>query len=334
MPIDLLVPRLLLPDDAPREMRSLRLPALEKWLARSDRVRTDVRGAVPWLARRFALHGALPVAAIAFAGEGGAREGTWLRADPVHVRIGQNGATLVHGAGLAIEAHEATALLDALQAHFRDDGLQFAAPAPDRWYVRVPENELPQTVDLEEALGRNIADVLPSGGERINWRSAVTEAQMLLSGHAVNERREREQRPAVNSLWFWGGGSMPTQVASPYSTVYADDPLVRGLGALSGARVAAVPAKLDDLRTFEPGDEALAFARELALAYDVGDAAAWRENAGRLDRDWFGALGEVVVRFESVRLILPSLRDTLVATLTKASRGRWWRARKPLSAIA
>ena len=200
--------------------------------------------------------------------------------------------------------------------------------------MRVPENELPQTVDLEEALGRNIADVLPSGGERINWRSAVTEAQMLLSGHAVNERREREQRPAVNSLWFWGGGSMPTQVASPYSTVYADDPLVRGLGALSGARVAAVPAKLDDLRTFEPGDEALAFARELALAYDVGDAAAWRENAGRLDRDWFGALGEVVVRFESVRLILPSLRDTLVATLTKASRGRWWRARKPLSAIA
>src|SRR4029079_6541443 len=93
------------------------------------------------------------------------------------------------------------------------------------------------------------------------------------------ERREREQRPAVNSLWFWGGGSMPTQVASPYSTVYADDPLVRGRGALWGVRVAAVPAKLDDLRTFEPGDEALAFARELALAYDVGDAAGWGGSA-------------------------------------------------------
>ena len=334
MPLDLLVPDLLLPIGAPPELRALRLPAIEKWLARADVSRADARGALPWLKREFGLQVSAPVAPVAFAGEGGTREGALMRADPVHVRIDQSSAMLVHGAALAIASDEAAALLDALQSHFRDDGLQFAAPAPDRWYVRVPENEIPQTVSLEEALGRDIGGLLPEGGNRINWRSAMTEAQMLLSAHAVNERRERERRPTVNSLWFWGGGAMPSNLAAPYSTVYADDPFVRGLGGLSGARVAGLPAKLGDLRTFEPGDEVLVAASDLAAAYGQGDAAAWRETALRLDRDWFAALGELVLRFESVRLILPSARDALVATLTKSARGRWWRARKALASLA
>ena len=37
MPLDLLVPDLLPPPDAPAAMRDARLPALEKWLGRADR---------------------------------------------------------------------------------------------------------------------------------------------------------------------------------------------------------------------------------------------------------------------------------------------------------
>jgi hypothetical protein len=66
----------------------------------------------------------------------------------------------------------------ALQSHFASDGLEFTAPSPDRWYVRMPAGEAPRTTPLAEAKGRNVFGLLPADGR---WRSAMTEAQMILS---------------------------------------------------------------------------------------------------------------------------------------------------------
>ena len=87
MPLDLLVSDLLLPPDAPAAMRALRLPALEKWLARADLESVPARGAAAWLAAEYALPSPPAVAAISLAGEGEAAAGAWMRADPVHLRI-------------------------------------------------------------------------------------------------------------------------------------------------------------------------------------------------------------------------------------------------------
>jgi hypothetical protein len=343
MPLDLLVADLLLPPDAPTALRATRLPHLEKWLARADAAKSPSRGAAGALASLHGLPAPAPIAAISLAGEkigdrpqfsaGQKMEVcprfSWLRADPVHLRIDHDAVKLHDGSILGVSRDEAEELIAALQAHFAPDGLEFFALAPDRWYVRVPEGESPRTTPLPHALGRNVFGLLPEGTGRFNWRSALTEAQMVMSTHAVNARREEEGKLAINSVWFWGEGAAPASVEKRYSLVYANDSFALGLAALSGARLAAPPATL---AAVDFDDAVLVAIDTLTPPLNRGDAAAWQQGAALLERDWFATLGDAIERFGEVRVILPADTGTIVATLTPAARWRWFRARKPLTA--
>ena len=247
MPLDLLVPDLLSSPESRALLSALRLPALERWVARADVARLPENSPVEILARAFALPSPPPVAAVALAGDHEPREGGWVRADPVHLRIEQDGVALHDPAVLGITREEADGLVEALRALFSADGLEFHAPSPERWYVRVPEGEMPRTVPLEDAIGRNVFGMLPRGLGRINWASALTEAQMLFAAHDVNSRREAHGQPAINSVWFWGEGASPGEVASPYAAIFSDDPFARGLGRLSGTRLAPTGRSIADI---------------------------------------------------------------------------------------
>jgi hypothetical protein len=280
MPLDLLVPDLLSPDTA-----SPRLRSLEKWLARAD-IERNAAGGLAWLARAFGL-GELPVAAIECSAD--PAPGAWMRADPVHLRIQGDAVHLYDSSALQVTPAEALELIAALQSHFASDGLEFTAPSPDRWYVRMPAGEAPRTTPLAEAKGRNVFGLLPADGR---WRVAMTEAQMILSSHEVNTRRESEGKLAINSTWFWGAGALPEAAAKPYSVVYADDALARGLGTWSGARVTRVPRGIKDV--------------ELERAEDAILVAL--HDATRLDADerWFAALGTAIDKVRSRALVLPA----------------------------
>ena len=334
MPLDLLVPDLLPPPDAPAAMREARLRAVEKWLARADLERFPAVGAERWLAERFGLPWPAPVAAIALAGESGPRPGEWLRADPVHLRI-EGDSVVVHDPSvLELDRGEADALAASLQAHFGADGLRFHALDPHRWYVEVPEGERPRTVALEEVRGRDAFGRLPTGGASINWRSAITEAQMVLSANDVNARREIEGRPPANSVWFWGEGATPERLERPYVLVQAADPFARGLARLSGAELQAPPASLSEVDLVAESNCALVVLRDLAAPLARVDLKAWAKAAERLDESWFRELGGAIERFGEVRLVLPRSGDTLVAHLGPAARRRWLRRRRPLASHA
>lgn len=325
MSLDLLIPDLL---RAPGALAAPTLPSLERWLARADLARVP-GGAIAWLGRAFGLAHPIPVAAIETGGEG-----AWLRADPVHLRVGREGVQLVPAAALAIVEDEAAALVEALNAHFREDRLVFVASAAGRWHVRVPANELPRTVAPEEARGRDVALVFPEGSGSISWRRALTEAQMVLAAHGVNERRESAGKPAVNSVWFWGGGSLPAQAAAPYRWLASTDAFVRGLGRLTATPAATVPATIADMPDSPQGGGMLVELAGLQAAIDGADAAAWRDEALRLERDWFARLGSAIARFGRVRLVIPAQADTLVATLGGSARWRLLRGAKPLASYA
>ena len=334
MPLDLVVPDLLLPAEAPDSMRQLRLPALEKWLVRGHVSRVEAKGVEPLFAKSFGLAEPLPVAAITLASDDEPREGTWLRADPVHLRIDQQAVALHHGAMLGVTRDESTTLVAALQSLFAADGFEFLAPGVERWYVRIPPDELPETTPLDDVLGGSVFGLLPRGNGKINWASAITETQMLMSTHPVNEARERAGHAAINSVWFWGGGATPAVVSSPYALIYADDPFARGLARLSGTRLAELPPSLARIDAVREGESVLLVLDSLVRPLQRGDEAGWRAAAEALERDWFGALGEAIDRFETVRLVLPGPQHAVVAHLTHGARWRWLRRRKPLAAHA
>jgi len=222
-------------------------------------------------------------------------------------------------------------LSGALQAHFAADGLRFHVPAPDRWYVQVPDGELPRTVALQDVRGRNAFGQLPTGGERINWRSAMTEAQMVLSAHEVNARREAAGEPAVNSVWFWGEGRTPQSVERRYTLVQAAGAFARGLARLSDAQLQAPPARIGEVDLVAEANSALVVLEDLCAPLHRVDVEAWKQAAAELDERWFGELGAAIERFGSVRLVLPRARDTLVAHLGPSARRRWLRRARPLA---
>ena len=338
MPLDLLVPDLLLPPDAPAAMRELRLPALERWLARADVERGTAKTSMECLASAYGLEAPVPVAAIELATRGPSPrpspkgEGA-LCADPVHLRVERDAVTLHDASILAITDDEARALVASLQALFAPD-IEFEAAAPDRWYARVAADELPVTTPLATVRGRNVFGMLPAGKGRINWGSAITEAQMVLSGHEVNAKRDAAGLPSVNSVWFWGEGVAPAALARPYSDVYGRDAFTAGLAAMSGARAHGVPRALADLDLVGANETALVVLDGLTAPLHRVDVDAWRAQAEALDAAWFHGLGDAIQRFDRVRLVLPSEKGSRIAMLTPAARRRWFRRRKPLATHA
>ncbi|HST02544.1 MAG TPA: hypothetical protein VLJ84_12880 [Usitatibacter sp.] len=328
MPLDLLVPDLLLPEDAPGRLREARLPHAEKWLARGASLRGPRSDALRWIARSYGLQEPIPSAAISRIGEGGEAEGQWLRADPVHLRVENDGLVLHDPAALSLTLDEAEALAAALARQLAADGLAFEVLAPGRWYVRY-RGEAPRTVALADAFGRNIFGLLPKGSGDLSWANLLTEAQMVLAGHAVNEARN----PPVNSVWFWGEGAAPPALAHRYDVIYAEDPFPRGVARLSGARAEPAPARMETLLA-NPDESALVVIESLTVPLHRADTDAWLAAAARLDADWFAGLGEAISRWGTVRIVLPGERATHVVTLTPSARWRWFRPRQRLAAHA
>ena len=255
-----------------------------------------------------------------------------MRADPVHLRIDHDYLKLHDASVLDVSREEADALAGALQEHFRQDGIELRALAPHRWYVRAPAGTLPGTTSIEDALGRDVFGLLPAN-TAINWRSAITEAQMVLGAHEVNAQRDAEGKLAVNSVRFWGEGAAPAEVRKHYALVYTDDVFARGLGLLSGAEVRPL-APIADVDLARAEDSVLVTIGSLTAPLRRGDADGWRAAGATLDAQWFAGLGDAIERFDRVRLVLPAANGTRIATLTGSARWRWFRARKPLAAHA
>jgi hypothetical protein len=332
MPLDIVVPNLLPSPDAPPAMRSARLPNLERWLARAELTEAPVDGSHGWIAAEHGLADPIPFAALSLAGEGIDTPGEWIRADPVHMRVDRDDVVLHDPSVLELDTDETASLVAALQRHYSPDGLEFQAVSPERWYVRVPRGESPTTVPIERAYGRNVFGMLPRGRGRINWPSALTESQMVLSEHAVNTRRA-PSKLAANSVWFWGEGARPADLPLRYGVVYAMDSLSLGIARISGTEARPLPASLDEIAPSKRGPS-LVVVGSLVPWVRRADALAWLAAAVDVDGRWLDGLGDAIARHGVVRIVLPGEGHTRIATLTASSRWRWFRRRKPVAAYA
>jgi hypothetical protein len=236
-----------------------------------------------------------------------ASHNAWLRADPAYVQADISGGRMLACGDLDLSLADCEALLHPLKPLFGDEGFPISAPVPQRWYLMMPlESRFPEFSPPEAALGDNLESHLPAGDAGRRWRRLLNEAQVILHNHPLNAQRAREGKPPVNSLWFWGGGALPSSVRCDHATVCGDELLLRGLCELSKTPQEPVPSahsgKLRD------GD---------ALV-DLRGA----KHLGLLATDWILPAAAVLRSEDSLRL---DFADGAGWTIARSQRWRFWR---------
>ncbi|KIQ96445.1 hypothetical protein [Lysobacter sp. A03] len=279
-----------------------------RWFARADR--SDPDGEV--VQRQFdVLPRGWPVAAVTRQRDAGDAAGSaWMRADPVYIQPEINGARLMaHGDALALSEADTAAFLPALKPYFGDGGTLLDAPVPSRWYLQMPAGaKLPTMASLDNALGADLFEQLPDGPDGRRWRALLSEAQVILHNHPRNAERAALGLAPVNSLWFWGAGTLPDHVRTHHARISSDDDTLRAFGTAAGVPAVPLPARWE-----EEGDGLfdLRHLRDLA----VFDRDWWQPLSGQLRS---GGVASLVVEFaDGHRLVM-------------APRHRWRFWRRPL----
>jgi hypothetical protein len=310
-----------------------RFAAAETLIAKGRRKRHAAASPEAWLFGRFAVpkQRDWPVAPYTLLADGGAPERRfWLRADPVHLRLGRDTLTFADGAAVDVSRAESEALVETLNRHF-GDAMLFYPVQPARWYVRLREAPDMHTTPPSAAREQPIDGNLPRGPDAMRFHALMNEAQMLLHEHPVNAEREARREPALNSVWFWGGGVIAAARDRPFSTVFGDDPLARGLALAAGIPARALPQDADAMLAAAE-DEGVALV-VLDSPRDAADGAYFRERRAALERDWFGPLLAALQsgRIGMLTLSLPGEDSLLEIETVRSDLHRFWRLKRPLA---
>ena len=260
-----------------------------------------------------------PIAPMTFAlDHGEVPAGYCLRADPVHAIADRDVLRILDPTELSITAAEARDLVVTLNNHFAQDGLQFIAPHPARWYLALPADPQMRTHSLARVIGASLHDYLPFGENGKRWQGILNEAQMLLHEHPVNNAREARGELPINSVWFWGGGSVPSVAQKKWAQVWSDNVV-----ALSLAKLARVP------RTGAP-TSARAWLHEAITPGEHLVVLPAQVDLASMEAEWFAPLYEALKNKRLQRLTLHVMNGTAYS-VDAAVLKRWWIRRRPLA---
>lgn len=323
--LHLLIPDLFPPQEIAAEVcAGLRLPALEKMLGRGKSGSSRIFGLEDWLCARFGGRSVAPVRAASDGLDTG--DGYWLCADPVNLQL-QRAQMLVLPAP-AIDRDESAALCAKLNEHFADMGMTFFAPHPRRWYVRVEAEPQITTSSLRQVVGADAMFHQPQGMDALHWQRIMTEMQMLLYAHPLNQAREARGEPLVSSLWLWGGGrAIPLKAA--FDAVGGDCELA---GAF--ALVAGIP-QIDSLQEMLEGkfESGLWICDAPSAALQRGDLYAWRESVDGVETNYAQPLLKAVQAGRVQSIVLEVFREegSRCFEFTRGAAWKFWRPVRPLA---
>ena len=160
----------------------------------------------------------------------------WLHADAIHLAASLNEVTLVPLRGeVALTSDELATMTPMLSDHLAPSELTIRRTTASGWLIESLCDWSVETVVAEFAQEHDWNEVLPQGRDAGPMRRLMTELQMLLHEHPVNQRRLARGIPAANAIWFWGHGAIaqPSQAPRPAVCIGRSD-YFRGLCRLQG----------------------------------------------------------------------------------------------------
>ena len=329
--VHLVIPDLFLPKDFAAEVcADLPLPALESLLGKG---RSEILAPVALedlLCEMFGLpcRDDAPIAPISAAFDGLAA-GCWLRADPVHLRLQRDQMLLL--AHSEISAEEARQMCASLNEYFAGQGMEFFAPHPQRWYVRLDSLPDIQTRPISQVIGRDVRRALPTGADAAHWHRISNEIQMLLFAHPCNESRDERGELTINSVWLWGAGHSDSVSPQKYcGNASSDQILVEMLAAAAGVPFSAWAGHW---RGVESEGKQLLVWTGLRSALQSGDLAAWRSALQDFESGYAQPLWQALRdgKIAQVQLEILSGNGMRRVMLTRGDAWSFWKRARRLA---
>ena len=344
MQLTLLIPELVWPEPDDRAtLDALACRALETLLARSRFTRRPPQSLEATLTDACGLPEGASYAAFRWLGEpqqaAAASDACWLCADPVHLRFHQERLILADSSRFGIELDEAQIFTDELNRQFSDVGTFHAATA-ERWYLRLANHTDLGEFDvppLSAIVGRSIERQLPATPQMRWLRKLLNEVQMVLHGHPANAAREEAGRMPVNSLWLWGGGTLPKHTQSTFNAIWSTQPLAVGLGRAAGVPTHLLPP---DAASFfaasAPGSRHLVLLEDLLVPVQYENGDGYRSALQGLESHWFAPLRQALAsgKLKQLRLETSTAYGALSWESTPAEQWKLWRRARPLARVA
>ncbi|UOD49287.1 hypothetical protein [Orrella daihaiensis] len=122
--------------------------------------------------------------------------------------ITQERATVVPLDLIDARAEDIVALEHAAQSLFSPDadGILIEPLGQGLWRVHGDFPCGSKTISPLALMGQDLGDWWPTDNAWRSWRKRVNEIQMAWHNHPVNQTRESEGLPAINTIWLYGGG--------------------------------------------------------------------------------------------------------------------------------
>ena len=137
----------------------------------------------------------------------------WLL-EPVHFHLAKDHLVLVAGAAHGLNLGEARQLAEAIQPLLAQEACTVTVLSPDLWLLDCAQRPFQlESASPEAAAGRNVQGYLPAGAHALRYRKLLNEIQMTWHEHRVNQDREAQGEPAINSVWL-SGPVAPTALAA------------------------------------------------------------------------------------------------------------------------
>lgn len=326
--LHVLISDLLLPAEAASTaVEGLSLPALETVLARAKRASLPDESMEMALCRSFEVPDGA-IAPITLQADGlPASAHHWLRADPVYLSD-QRGHMVLYPE-VFLQPDEAAQMCCDLNRHFAGDGIEFFAPHPARWYVRLSGPQQMQTVPPARAANQRINAFLPQGADGLRWLSVANEIQMLFYEHPVNQAREARGLVPVNSVWFWGGGCA-VPLGGQYTEVWGDYPLAAAFAQVAGLSYVELGSTAQPV--VPRNGRVLAVLNGMGQALKRGNLQAWRSAVQQSETYCQAWLSDLRAgRLQRLVLDVVCNSGTQRFTLTRMDAWKFWRARRQLA---
>ncbi|MBA3477166.1 MAG: hypothetical protein H0T52_02020 [Lautropia sp.] len=153
----------------------------------------------------------------------------WL-VEPVHFHLAKDHLVLLAGAAHDLDTADAGQLSASILPLLEEASFKLSILTPRVWLLSPqapsPQAPSPQAppeppepslqldcASSDAAAGRNVEGYLPEGSDARRYRKLLNEIQMTWHEHPVNQRREREGRLAINSIWLSGPAEAPALAA-------------------------------------------------------------------------------------------------------------------------